>query len=140
VISADARLHHVGFVVADIESAIAGFKRSTLADWDGRIWDDPDQRVRVAFLTAGGSPAQIELVSPLGEDSPVTPFLEGGGGLHHLCYEIAELDARLAEMRELGNLIVRPPTPAIAFENRRIAWLITREKLLIELLERPVLP
>ncbi len=136
MISANGELHHIGFVVADIEQAITGFKRSTLAEWNGRIWDDPQQQARVAFLDVRGSPVQLELVAPLGEDSPVAQFLERGGGLHHLCYEVAGLEARVAEMRALGNLIVGPPTPAIAFENRRVAWLITREKLLIELLEK----
>ena len=136
VISADAELHHIGFAVDDIERALAGFQHSLQAEWNGRIWEDPRQGVRVAFLAARGNPVQIELVSPWGDDSPVAQFLERGGGLHHVCYQVAGLDARLAEMRGRGSLIVRAPQPAVAFENRRIAWLITREKLLIELLER----
>lgn len=123
----------------DLERAIPGFQRSTGAEWDGRVWDDPLQRVRVAFLRVAGSPVQMELVAPLTapliEDSPVKQFLERGGGLHHLCYEVAELDECLAAMRAAGNLMLHAPVPAIAFENRRIAWVMTREKLLVELVE-----
>ncbi len=132
----EGALHHIGFVVAGLDPAIAGFTRSVAAEWDGRTWEDPQQGVRVAFLATGGSPVQIELVAPLGEASPVAQFLERGGGLHHLCYEVADLEASIADMHALGNLLVRPPAPAVAFEGRRIAWLMTREKLLIELLEK----
>lgn len=136
MISAGARLHHVGFVVEDVERALPAFQSSTLAQWDGRLFEDPQQGVRVAFLSAPGSPVQLELVSPLGPDSPVARFLNQGGGLHHLCYEVAGFDASIAEMRARGNLVVRAPQSAVAFEGRRIAWIMTREKLLIELLEK----
>ena len=129
-------LHHVGFVVRDVERAIPGFQKSTQAEWDGRIWQEPHQKVTVAFLKVGGGAVLIELVSPAAPDSPVTQFLEQGGGLHHLCYEVEDLESRLAEMRALGNLLVRGPLPAVAFGNRRIAWVMTREKLLLEFLER----
>ena len=130
-----AHLHHVGFVVDDVERSIEGFQRSLQAEWDGQIWDDPLQRVKIAFLKVGGSPVQLELVAPLGGDSPVIQFLQRGGGLHHLCYEAADFDQYVAHMHSLGNLMVRAPVPAVAFGNRRIAWLMTREKLLIEVLE-----
>ena len=78
---------------------------------------------------------QIELVEPAGEDSPVLRFLEQGGGLHHVCYEVADLEEQLVEFRSRGAVIARRPKPAVAFGGRRIAWVITAEKLLVELLE-----
>jgi methylmalonyl-CoA/ethylmalonyl-CoA epimerase len=135
-VNLEGALHHIGFVVGDIEPAIAGFKRSFAAEWNGRIWEDPHQGVRVAFLKVLGSPVLMELVAPLGDGSPVTQFLDRGGGQHHLCYEVVDLEAGLAELHARGNLLVRPPAPAVAFEGRRIAWVMTRERLLIELLEK----
>lgn len=129
-------LHHVGFVVADIEDSMAGLTRSLGGTWDGQVFHDPHQRVRVAFLTGQPGSAQIELVTPAGPGSPVARFLEErGGGLHHVCYETRDLDSALAAMRSRGALIVRRPTPAVAFQARRIAWVLTPEKLLVELLE-----
>jgi methylmalonyl-CoA/ethylmalonyl-CoA epimerase len=129
-------MHHVGFVVADIETSMAGFMRSLGGSWDGQIFHDPQQRVRVAFLSGLAGSPQIELVTPEGPGSPVAKFLEQrGGGLHHVCYEANDLEAELATMRSLGALIVRRPVPAVAFQARRIAWVLTPEKLLIELLE-----
>jgi methylmalonyl-CoA/ethylmalonyl-CoA epimerase len=135
-VSSELSLHHVGYVVRDIAGSIESFAHSTRATWDGIISEDPHQRVRVAFLTVRAQDAQIELVEPAGEDSPVSDFLRKGGGLHHVCYEVNDLELELAEFRTRGALIAKRPKPAVAFHGRRIAWVITREKLLIELLER----
>jgi len=130
------RLHHLGFVVSNIETSMPGFVRSLGACWDGRIFEDPHQRVKVAFLTTRPEDAQVELVEPVGQDSPVQRFLrERGGGLHHACYEVADLDQQLADFRTRGAVIAKRPKPAVAFDGRRIAWVITAEKLLVELLE-----
>jgi len=129
----------MGFVVASIETAIDGFARSFGAEWDGRIFDDPHQKVKVAFLTTRPEDAQLELIEPAGKDSPVLRFLqERGGGLHHTCYEVADLEEQLAEFRLRGAVIAKRPLPAVAFGGRRIAWVITAEKLLVELLEAEV--
>ncbi|MGA2369645.1 MAG: VOC family protein [Candidatus Korobacteraceae bacterium] len=131
------RLHHVGFVVANIQTAMPGFQRSLAAEWDGQIFHDPLQKVRVAFLTTRAQDPAIELVEPAGDDSPVLRFFqERGGGLHHVCYEVADLEEELAAFRSRGALIAKRPLPAVAFGGRRIAWVITSEKLLVELLEQ----
>ena len=130
------RLHHVGFVVANIETAMPGFLRSLAAEWDGQVFHDPLQKVRVAFLATRSQDPAIELVEPAGDGSPVLRFLqERGGGLHHVCYEVADLEEELAAFRSRGALIAKRPLPAVAFGGRRIAWVITSEKLLVELLE-----
>jgi methylmalonyl-CoA/ethylmalonyl-CoA epimerase len=132
-----ASLHHVGYVIDDIEQIIGGFAASIEADWDGQIIQDPLQGAFVAFLRSrtAGHPL-VELVAPAGENSPVTKFLSNGGGLHHLCYEVDSLDAQLAAAKMLGSIVVRKPMPAVAFNGRRIAWVYTPYKLLIEYLER----
>jgi methylmalonyl-CoA/ethylmalonyl-CoA epimerase len=129
--------HHVGFVVADIAATVENFARSLNAEWDGCIYADPYQKVKVTFLRTRSADPQIELVEPDGEDSPVLRFLrEKGSGLHHVCYEVEDLDAAMADMKSRGAMIARRPKPAVAFQGRRIAWMLTAEKLLVELLER----
>jgi methylmalonyl-CoA/ethylmalonyl-CoA epimerase len=131
------RMHHVGFVVSSISNTIEGFAMSLGADWDKIIFHDPLQKARVTFLrTPCPTDALIELVEPAGEGSPILQFLQKGGGLHHLCYEVEDLDAHLRTMRQKGAVVVRQPLPAVAFENRRIAWTFTGQKLLLEFLER----
>jgi methylmalonyl-CoA/ethylmalonyl-CoA epimerase len=129
------RLHHMGFVVADIVTAMPAFVRSMAAEWDGQIFEDPLQKAKVAFMTTRPGDAQIELVQPVGENSPVQRFLLQGGGMHHLCYEVASLEAELTSFRSRGAAIASRPKPAVAFGGRRIAWVITSEKFLVELLE-----
>jgi methylmalonyl-CoA/ethylmalonyl-CoA epimerase len=130
------KLHHIGFVVQSIQESGESFARSLGATWDGSIILDPLQKAKVAFFQ-GRHPtdALIELVEPGNVESPVTKFLERGGGLHHLCYEVKDLEAHLRFCKSVGTLIIRRPVPAVAFGGRRIAWGITKKRLLLELLE-----
>ncbi|MGD0973197.1 MAG: VOC family protein [Candidatus Korobacteraceae bacterium] len=131
------RLHHLGFVVPDICDALDRFARALGATSDGRIWEDPHQSVKVSFLTTQPNGPQVELVQPIGDSSPVARFLrEKGGGLHHACYEVDNLEDQIVKMRSAGGILARKPKPAVAFDGRRIAWILTSDKFLIELLER----
>jgi len=131
------RIHHIGFVVASIEGVAHSFAQSIFATWDGRIIHDPLQLVRIAFFK-GHNPSDplVELVEPHGFDSPVSSFLIRGGGPHHLCYEVNDLEKQLEFSRSLGGKMVKPPLPAAAFSGRRIAWIFTKNSLLLEFLER----
>ena len=130
------RLHHIGFVVFSIQESVEGFARAVAATWDGNVFFDPIQKVRVTFFK-GHNPADplIELVEPSGPASPVSSFVRRGGGLHHLCYEVPDLQAHLNFCKSVRAKIICPPVPAVAFGGRRIAWAVTRNRLLMELLE-----
>lgn len=130
-------LHHLGFVVPSITAAAAEFAMFMSASWDGQIFHDPLQRVRVAFFRAAdvGNPV-FELVEPADEASPVSSFVKKTGGLHHVCYEIDDLESVLREAQRLGLVMVSGPTPAVAFAGRRIAWVCSKSRLLMEFLER----
>ena len=130
-------LHHLGFVVASISVVAEEFAASMSACWDGQVFHDPVQRVRVAFFSPADARNPVfELVEPAGEVSPVTNFLKKWGGLHHVCYEIDDLESGLRDALGAGLVIVASPTPAVAFGGRRIAWICTKSRLLVELLER----
>jgi len=130
------KLHHIGFVLASIQESAEPFARSLGATWDGNIVFDPLQKVRVTFLQgAHVSDSLIELVEPGGPESPVSRFLERGGGLHHLCYEVEDLESHLSFCKPLGVVMIRRPIPAVAFGGRRIAWAVTRGGPLLEFLE-----
>jgi methylmalonyl-CoA/ethylmalonyl-CoA epimerase len=130
------KLHHIGFVLASIEESAESLARSLCATWDGNIILDPLQKVRVTFLKGFHvSDSLIELVEPAGPESPVLRFLERGGGLHHLCYEVEDLEAHLVFCKSVGTIIIRPPVPAVAFGGRRIAWALTKKRVLVEYLE-----
>jgi methylmalonyl-CoA/ethylmalonyl-CoA epimerase len=133
----NAMLHHLGFVVASISSVADEFVFSMSASWDGEIIHDPIQQVRVAFFNPADARNPVfELVEPASDASPVSNFLKKRGGLHHVCYEIDDLDFVLRAARSTGLAIAALPAPAVAFAGRRIAWICSRSRLLIELLER----
>jgi methylmalonyl-CoA/ethylmalonyl-CoA epimerase len=130
------KLHHVGFVLESIEESAGGLACALGATWDGNIVFDPLQNVRVTFLRgAHANDPQFELIEPGNTESPVTRLLEQGGGLHHLCYEVGDLDAHLVFCKSVGTIIMRKPVPAVAFGGRRIAWALTKRRLLVEFLE-----
>jgi methylmalonyl-CoA/ethylmalonyl-CoA epimerase len=133
---AGPRFHHVGLVVASIDDCVQNIADTLQAHWTGRVFEDPLQRVKVTFLATRAGETQLELVEPLGADSPVSRFLaDNHGGLHHLCFETPDLDQELLRLRQRRCLIVSRPKPAVAFEGRRIAWVLSAEKLLLEFLE-----
>src|SRR5580700_2151379 len=108
-------LHHLGFVVASISAVAEEFALSISARWDGEITHDPIQRVRVTFLIPLDVRNPVyELIEPASEASPVSNFLKKRGGLHHVCYEIDDLEAGLREARSAGLVIVAGPAPAVA--------------------------
>jgi methylmalonyl-CoA/ethylmalonyl-CoA epimerase len=132
----DPKLHHIGFVVSSIQESAEAFIESLGASWDGKIIWDPVQKVHVSFFQAKNSADPlIELVEPGEAKSPVSTFLERGGGLHHLCYEVEDLDRHLSFCKSVGTIIIRPPVPAVAFGGRRIAWGVSKRRLLMEFLE-----
>ena len=137
LLSGNGIVHHLGFVVSSISAVAEEFAASMSARWDGKVIHDPSQRVRVTFLSPADSRNPVfELVEPASEVSPVSNFLKKRGGLHHVCYEIDDLESGLREARRASVVIVAPPTPAVAFDGRRIAWVCSKSRLLVELLER----
>ena len=128
------RLHHIGVVVRDLDAHIARMAELLGAEVIGSAVDDPLQQVRVAFVSTG-TDVTIELIEPANEDSPVSRFLNSGGGLNHLCYAVENLDATLEDLRRKGCLVASPPKPAAAFSGRRVAFLYTRDRELMELVE-----
>jgi len=138
LVSGNGLLHHLGFVVKSISAAADEFALSISAQWDGEIIHDPIQQVRVSFFNPVDARNPVfELGEPANETSPVNDFLvKRRGGLHHVCYEIDDLDAALENARRAGWAIASFPAPAVAFQGRRIAWIFSRKRLLIELLAR----
>lgn len=130
-------LHHLGVVVESISAVAREFAASMSARWDGKIIHDPLQQVRVAFFEPADSANPLfELVEPADERSPVSTFLNKRGGLHHICYEIDDLEEGLVAARAAGLFIISTPKPAAAFSGRRIGWISFKSRLLVEFLER----
>jgi methylmalonyl-CoA epimerase len=131
------KLRHVGVAVPSLgpttESLSALFGYRVVSG----PFDDPIQKVSVNFLAQSGKDvAEIELIAPLTDDSPIKSMLaKNGGGAYHLCFETADIDQALVHATNNGCIIVSPAVPAVAFNGRRIAWIYTRSRQLFELVE-----
>ena len=93
-------IHHVGIAVDDLEAAIARWTSLFGATLEHRERVE-DQGVEAASLSVGGS--RIELLAPLGDETPVGRFLaKRGPGMHHVAFETASVAAELARLRADG--------------------------------------
>jgi methylmalonyl-CoA/ethylmalonyl-CoA epimerase len=129
------RLHHIGYVVSSIAEGLQRWESAVSASSHSDRYTDEIQKAIVQFLELPGG-TKLELVEPLNVDSPVQGFLSKGGGLHHLCFEVDDLEAQIQYMRRQHAVLVRRPQPAVAFGGRRISWMLTRDRLLVEYLEK----
>jgi len=128
------RLDHIAVAVKDMQAALAIYE-DALGLTCTHVEEIPEQKVKVAFLPTGDS--EIELLEPTEADSGVARFLEKQGeGMHHICLEVDDLEATLAELRARGMSLLsdRPQRGA----HGRIAFLHPKgtHGVLIELMER----
>ncbi len=127
------KINHVAVVVADIDAALA-FWQDALGLELHHVEDVPSQKATVAFLPVGDS--EVELVKPTTDDSGVAKFLaERGGGMHHLCFEVDDIAAKLAEMKAKGVRLINE-TP-IELPGRKMAFIHPKSTggVLVELYE-----
>ena len=138
--SAGLVFHHIG-LACQADEFNQGKEREQLALLgyrpEGEEWTDDRLGMRGQFLVATESGApRMELVAPHGSHSPVSPWLERRVKLYHTAYLVTDLSLEIDRARHNRAKLVLAPTPAIAFEDRRIAFLILPNFLLVELIEK----
>lgn len=98
------KINHIGIAVKNLESSIPLYRDQLGMNFEGTE-EVIEQKVRVAFLKIGES--RIELLEPTSPDSPVAKFLEKNGeGIHHLAYEVEDIDAALADLKQKGVRLI----------------------------------
>ncbi len=136
------RLNHVGVATPSIERSVALYRDLLGATKIHEPFDLPAQGVRVCFVDTGvpgEGGSQIELIEPLGEDSPLQGFLakNPAGGQHHLCFEVPDIHAAKAELEARGARVLGEPrigahgTPVIFVHPKDMGG------VLMELMETP---
>jgi len=97
-------IHHLGVAVADLDEAVATYERLFGARLEHRD-TVPDQGVEAASLRVGAS--RVELLSPLGAETPVGKFIaKRGPGMHHVAYEVDDIRASLADLEAAGAELI----------------------------------
>jgi methylmalonyl-CoA epimerase len=106
------RIDHIGVAVADLDAALA-LHQQTYGMPVGRRETVPEQGVEAVLLDVGEG--HVELLAPLGDDTPVGRFLERRGpGLHHVAYAVDDIESSLRALREQGlELIDEAPRTGI---------------------------
>jgi methylmalonyl-CoA/ethylmalonyl-CoA epimerase len=133
------RLNHVGVAVPSIEAAKQTYRElyGVLADAITETRELPAQGVKFAFVNVANS--QIELIEPLGENSPILKFLERNpnGGQHHVCFEVDNIYAARDDMTAKGATILNEPR--IGAHGTLIIFVHPKNSngVLIELMETP---
>lgn len=132
--------HHIGLACPPDEFA-KGIDREHLSLLgyrpEAEKWTDERLGMQGQFLvaTATGAP-RVELVAPHGDHSPVMPWLQRGVKLYHTAYLVTDLRAEIERNRKNHAKLMFPPTPAVAFGGRNVAFLMLPNRLLVELIEQ----
>jgi len=133
----EMRLDHIGFVVKDIKTFRDYYIKTFCAKPLTDIIDEPAHDVKIMFLETGyGDMPMIELITPSSKNSKVSAFLEKtGGGIHHLAYEVPEINKAIEHFKSLGSIIIGDIVPGAGHNNTPTVWLYTTEKNLVELIQ-----
>ncbi len=116
------RLNHVAIAVPDLDAACAQY-RDTLGANVGAPQDEPDHGVTVVFIELPNT--KIELLYPLGENSPITSFLEKNpsGGIHHICYEVDDINQARDNLTASGARVLGNGEPKIGAHGKPVLFL-----------------
>lgn len=128
------RLNHIAIAVPDLPGSIALY-RDTLGADVSDPQDLPDHGVTVVFITLNNT--KVELLHPFGTDSPIAGFLakHPDGGMHHICYEVADIADASAKLVSDGARILGDGTPKIGAHGNPVIFLHPKDfnGVLIEL-------
>ena len=120
------RLNHVAIAVPDLEVATATY-RDILGATVSAQMAEPDHGVTVVFVELPNT--KIELLHPLGENSPIAAFLDKNpsGGMHHVCYEVDDITKARDQMKSEGARVLGDGEPKIGAHGKPVLFLHPRD-------------
>ena len=128
------KIDHICFAVRDLNEGIDywvkvfGYRQMT------EIVMNSLQKVKVTFLCKDDS-LLIKLIEPLENNQSLVNFVSRGGGFHHICFRCDQIDETMVDLTEKGLLTLVPPQPGEAFNNHKIAFLLAKNGVNIELID-----
>jgi len=116
------KLNHVAIAVPDLAAATATYRDILGANVSAQQ-DVPEHGVTVVFINLPNT--KIELLYPLGENSPIAPFLakNPSGGIHHVCYEVSDIIAARDKLVASGARVLGDGTPKIGAHGNPVLFL-----------------
>lgn len=132
------RLNHIAIAVPDLTAAAAKY-RDLLGAHVGQPQALPEHGVTVVFIDTGNT--KVELLEPLGDASPISAFLakNPAGGMHHICFEVADISAAAATLTSSGARVLGDGKPRTGAHGLPVLFLHPKDfdGTLIELEESP---
>ena len=128
------KIDHICFAVKNISEGISywesvfGYRQMT------EVIVNSLQKVKVSFLCKEDS-MLVKLIEPLEDNQSLLNFVHRGGGFHHLCFRVDNMDEQISELKEKGLLLLVPPQPGEAFNNHKISFMLARNGLNLELID-----
>ena len=116
------RLNHVAIAVPALADAMAVYRNALGAQVSEPV-PQPEHGVTVVFVTLPNT--KIELLEPLGANSPIAAFLErnASGGIHHVCYEVADIEAARNQLKAAGARVLGDGEPRIGAHGKPVLFL-----------------
>ena len=128
------KIDHICFAVKNIMEGISywetvfGYRQMT------EVVQNSLQKVKVVFLRKDDS-IMVKLIEPQEDNLSLINFVNRGGGFHHLCFRVEDMEEQVHELKEKGLIMLVPPQPGEAFNNHNIAFLLARYGTNIELID-----
>lgn len=125
--------HHIGYATRRIEDGMKYF--SVLGySVESDPFEDQTQGIKGVFITGGGP--RVELLENLQGRNTLDPWLSAGIAMYHFAYEVPNIFLVTASLKEMGAKVITPPVEATAFNGRKISFVMMRNAMLVEMIEK----
>lgn len=128
------KIHHFGYLTESIYDAVKEFSLLGYCCHD-QLYHDSLRDINIQFIRSS-SGELIELIEPAGERSIVKGLIgKSKNNIYHICYYSENINEKILELADKGFFLISPPQPAVAMNNKKVAFLISKFAGMVELYE-----
>lgn len=125
--------HHIGYATRGIEGHLEYFLTLGYRA-EAEPFEDNVQGIKGMFIVGGGP--RVELLENLPGKNTLDPWLSAGISMYHLAYEVPDIALATGALKEKGAKVVVPPVESVAFKGRKISFIMMRNSMLVEIIEK----
>lgn len=128
-------IDHIGIVVSNIEETLKHYTKDYGYTCLKGVFLDSSRGVRLALLISEDNLC-IELIQPIDKKSPSYDFMTQGGGIHHFCYRVKDIEKTIQHFRKKEHLLIQRPSEATLMDKNKVAFMFSKkDKQIIEFIE-----